>query len=38
MDTPWQHPMLGQPTSQVLRSVLNYSETQLSDLKHKEVI
>ncbi|HQS00949.1 MULTISPECIES: CaiB/BaiF CoA-transferase family protein [unclassified Polaromonas] len=31
-------PMLGQHTEEVLRSVLNYSDAQLSDLKHKEVI
>jgi crotonobetainyl-CoA:carnitine CoA-transferase CaiB-like acyl-CoA transferase len=31
-------PMLGQHTEEVLRSVLNYSDAQLSDLKLKEVI
>jgi len=31
-------PLLGQHTEEVLRSVLNYSDTQLSDLQHKEVI
>jgi len=31
-------PLLGQHTEEVLRSVLNYSEAQLSDLKRKEVI
>ncbi|MDO8373155.1 MAG: CaiB/BaiF CoA-transferase family protein, partial [Polaromonas sp.] len=31
-------PMLGQHTEEVLRSVLNYSDAQLSDLKRKEVI
>ncbi|MGC1174095.1 CaiB/BaiF CoA transferase family protein [Polaromonas sp.] len=31
-------PLLGQHTDEVLRSVLNYSEAQLSDLKRKEVI
>lgn len=31
-------PLLGQHTEEVLRSVLNYSDAQLSDLKRKEVI
>ena len=31
-------PLLGQHTEEVLRSVLHYSDAQLSDLKHKEVI
>lgn len=31
-------PLLGQHTDEVLRSVLNYSDAQLSDLKRKEVI
>ncbi len=31
-------PLLGQHTEEVLRSVLNYSDAQLSALKHKEVI
>ncbi len=31
-------PLLGQHTNEVLRDVLNYSESQLSDLKLKEVI
>ena len=31
-------PLLGQHTQEVLREVLNYSDAQLSDLKHKEVI
>ncbi|WP_309680784.1 CaiB/BaiF CoA-transferase family protein [Polaromonas sp.] len=31
-------PLLGQHTDAVLRELLNYSEAQLSDLKHKEVI
>jgi len=31
-------PLLGQHTEEVLRSVLNYSDAQLAELKHKEVI
>ena len=31
-------PLLGQHTQEVLREVLNYSDAQLSDLKHKGVI
>ena len=31
-------PLLGQHTEEVLRTVLHYSDAQLSDLKHKEVI